>query len=698
MGGPGVAHVVAGSEGEEADTDAPRRDPDPSQAVATSRTGRNVDRRRSIASLGLAFAAYLALAVVLWWNVWSTHPTQVTSCACGDASLFLWFLEWPAYAIAHGHNPFYSTALFHPNGIDMLSNTSVLGIGIVLAPVTWLFGPVATLNVASTLAPALSALAMFWLLRRWVRFWPAAFAGGLVFGFSPFTFVNLAGGHLMTSTLVLVPLIVGCLDELIFRQRHKATVVGAVLGLLVFLEFFLSTEVLMIMGICTIAAFGILLAYGVVSRRGTSSRHDEGADHGEPDGRPRHMVIGLLVAGVVDLILLAYPLWFALDGPAHLSGLVWPNIRPGTGGGISLDNLWQIHPQTALENIMQVVGGYEGRALPPAEYLGLGILVVAGAGLVCWWRDAKLWFFGVLACIAIALSLDVTNSYWVPWRVLAHIPLARSIVPGRFMIATTLCIAAMLAIVVDHTYASLHHHLGSRRHAKRQLSTAPKRATSLAAATVAIGVAAVGIVPIAGAVATNTPLTTQKVQLPRWFTEAAPHLASDQVVLAYPAPFTLVQSAMAWQAVDSLHFAMAGGGGPEGLPSRAGKERAGLEVISAASFSLLGAPGPTDANVSAVREALEGWGVTIVVIPDPAGLPRYDLGTNPALAIGLFTLAVGRPPQFHDDAWVWNDVPTPAGIRSISAPAFYRCTLSPPTAARPQAIPGCVMATSTVRT
>ena len=145
------------------------------------------------------FAGYLAVSVLLWWNVWSTHPSGVTSCACGDASLFLWFLEWPAYAIAHGHNPFYSASLFHPGGINLLSNTSVLAVGILLAPVTWIFGPVATMNVASTFAPVLSGLAMFWLLRRWVRWSPAAFVGGLVFGFSPFVFVNLAGGHLMTS-------------------------------------------------------------------------------------------------------------------------------------------------------------------------------------------------------------------------------------------------------------------------------------------------------------------------------------------------------------------------------------------------------------------------------------------------------------------------------------------------------------------
>lgn len=634
-----------------------------------------------VAVFALAFAAYLALAIVLWWGAWSTHPTGVTSCACGDASLTLWFLEWPAYAIAHGHNPFYSTALFHPSGINLLSNTSVLAVGIVLAPVTWLFGPIATMNVASTLAPTMSALAMFWLLCRWVRWKPAAFLGGLVFGFSPFVFVNLAGGHLMTGVLVLLPLIVGCLDELFLRQRRRPAVVGGVLGLLVALEFFVSTEVLVIMGICAVVATIFLVAYAISTDRAALAQWMP------------HIARGLVVAGLVALVLLAYPLWFALDGPAHLGGLIWPTIQPGTKGGINLDNLWQIHPQTALRNLMKVVGGYEGPALPPAEYLGLGILIVGAAGLVCWWRDAKLWFFGLLACIAIALSLDLKSSYWVPWRVLVHIPLVRNIIPGRFMIVTTMCIAAILAVVVDHAHTALDD-LSRRILERRPEAMSSGRMARIAATTTALVIAAVGVVPMASAVATNTPLTTEKVELPRWFSVEAPRLPSHQVVLAYPAPFTLVQSAMAWQAVDSLHFAMVGGGGPGGLPSRAGPEERGLEVISAASVSLLGAPGPTDSNIMAVRQALEGWGVTVVVVPDPVKLPRYDQGTNPALAIGLFTLAIGQPPQFADDAWVWSGVQTPAERRSISARAFSQCTLLLPTATHLDSIAHCVMAKS----
>jgi hypothetical protein len=153
---------------------------------APGQPARSVHRYRPVLIAG---GVYLVLAVLLWWNVWTSHPTSTTTCGCGDSSLFTWFLAWPAYAISHGLNPLYSTAMFHPAGVNLLSNTAEVGFGIVLAPVTWLFGPIATLNVALTLSPALSALAMFVLLRRWVSWSPAAFAGGLLYGFSPFVLI-----------------------------------------------------------------------------------------------------------------------------------------------------------------------------------------------------------------------------------------------------------------------------------------------------------------------------------------------------------------------------------------------------------------------------------------------------------------------------------------------------------------------------
>lgn len=620
-------------------------------------------KRTRLLTFGLVFAAYLALSVVMWWNVWSTHPTTATTCGCGDTSLFLWFLEWPAYALTHGHSLFYSTALFHPGGINLLANTSVLAIGVPLAPITWLFGPIATLNVASTLTPALSAVSMFWLLRRWVRWMPAAFFGGLVFGFSPFAFENIAGSHLMLGFLALIPLVIACLDELLIRQHRRPVVPGIALGLLVAVQFFVSTEVLAMVVLMGAAGVTLLVAYAAIGHR-----HEIAT-------RSPHALRGLGTAVAVSVALLAYPVWFALRGPAHLSGLVWPTIEPGSGG-ISLGDIWSLHFMTSLENWMRATGGYQGPALPQPEFVGLGILLVLAAGGVIWRRDRRLWFFAALGAVAVILSLGL-QSYWTPWRLLTGVPLLQNVIPGRFAAITSLCVAAMFGVVLDRVHGAVK-----------------SGAWQAVAAPATIGVAALAAGSMATAIVGNVPLTTAAVAVPRWFSDVAPHLPPGQVVLVIPAPFTLDQSAEGWQALDSMRFALVGGSGPGSVLSRAGRERAGQKVISTASFSFDGPPPPTAANISAVRSALADWGVTDVVIPDPASVPRYERVTSPAGAIGLLTVAVGRQPRYTDGSWVWGNVGVLGPPRSISPAAFARCTLRPPTRTAPLRVPDCVIAAS----
>jgi hypothetical protein len=81
-------------------------------------------------------------------------------------------------------------------------------------------------------------------------------------------------------------------------------------------------------------------------------------------------------------------------------------------------------------------------------------------------------------------------------------------------------------------------------------------------------------------------------------------------------------------------------------------------------------------------------------MPDPGSLPRYDRGTSPSSALGLFTVALGRPPRFVDDAWVWSGVGTPGPTLSVGGPAFDRCTGRALGGDAPEAVPDCVLAAS----
>ena len=108
---------------------------------------------------------------------------------------------------------------------------------------------------------------MFVVLRRWVRWLPAAYVGGLLYGFSPFVLASLEYGHLMTAALMLLPLILAVLDEILVRQRHSARRAGVALGLLVFAQFFLSAELLVVVVLLSVFSVAVLVVTAYVADR-----------------------------------------------------------------------------------------------------------------------------------------------------------------------------------------------------------------------------------------------------------------------------------------------------------------------------------------------------------------------------------------------------------------------------------------------
>ena len=124
---------------------------------------------------------------------------------------------------------------------------------------------------------------MCWLLLRWVDWWPAAVVGGLVFGFSPFVLANLAVGHLDLVVLALVPLAAGALDELVVRQRRSPLWVGAALGLVLVVQFFVSTEVLVMVVGAAVAGLVLVVVYAAVFAR-ARARRPRPARPGRPGG------------------------------------------------------------------------------------------------------------------------------------------------------------------------------------------------------------------------------------------------------------------------------------------------------------------------------------------------------------------------------------------------------------------------------
>jgi hypothetical protein len=615
----------------------------------------------------VAALAYLTLAVFLWWGVWSGHPTTTATCGCGDTSLLTWFMEWPAYALTHGDPLFFSTRALHPQGINLPANTSFLAISVPLAPVTWLVGPVASLNVAATLAPVAGALSARGLLLRWTAWAPAAFLAGLFYGFSPFVIENLALEHVEFATLVVPPLLLVCLDELLVRQRGRAWPWGLALGGLCAVQFFVSSEVLAMCVLAAAVGTALLVAAGLVRSPAGVAR------------RWRHAAAGLATAGGTAAVLLAYPAWYAVAGPRSLPGRVWPDIQLFGSAWRTL--FLPADPHDRGPNAILETYGYFGSHPLLLGYLGIGLTATLAIGLAWFHRDGLLWFMAALLVLFEGMSLGAAA--W-PWRLFDHLPLIGNIVPDRLAAVADLFAAVLLGVTVDRAHASGLAWPGRLRGVR------PGAAT-----TAAVGLAALALVPIA--LAYRLPFTTRPVDVPPWFTTVATRLATTDVVLTYPFASSGLRAPMTWQAVDRLRFSLVGGGSitpnPPAHPTPAERSDT-LTTVDLINLSDGFGPLPVGAPAQSarLRLALHDWGVTTVVIPDEHGWPAALQGRSVPVAVAYVTAALGAGPVHQADAWVWAVPSRPPPALVVAPPAFTACTAAAAAARDPGTAAACVLA------
>jgi hypothetical protein len=633
----------------DAATEPPRRTelepapdpPDPPEPLNPSDAAAPTDGRRrpaagapralkAIAFHAGAIVVFAIPAIALWWHVWSGHPSATLTCPCGDPAQQVWFTAWPAYALAHGHNLVFSQWVNVPNGANLLSNTSGTLVAAVLAPVTWLWGPVTATNVALTLAPALSAWGCFVALRPLVTWKAAAFPAALVFGYSAAIVTSLVFGHVSVTVLVIPPILFTLLHEIVVRQEHSAFRDGICLAALLVVQFFISPEVLVL---C--ALFGLIgiVPVLIVGWRQLRVR----AWHALPA-----LTLGLLVA----VVILAYPVWFGLAGPQAVTGVLFA-IAPLSG--VPLAGVLSPGNYGARTSEYVRLGGYLGHVGPQPDYLGAGAVAAAVASFILAWRRLLVWLVVLLAVAAVWLSLGPyqfevspwVSHLWLPWHALANLPVLKEILPDQITPFIALFVAFLLALGLDALFtlptSSPNGQTGwFDRH----------RSAVTLVATAVVGVAA--LLPLF--LTFDVPLTVSKVRLPQYFTKVTPTLPPRTVLLTIPFAVSGVAQPMLWQAVDGFDFRLAGAAlktpNASGGPVQHGAPGSARDILT--SLSVAGESQPTGAaaELLAVRNALEQWHVERVVIAGNSLDPIY--------ASGFFTEALGVAPVFEDRAWVWT--------------------------------------------
>jgi dolichyl-phosphate beta-glucosyltransferase len=570
-------------------------------------------------------ALFTVPAVVLWWHVWSGHPANTLTCGCGDPVQEVWFIAWPAWAIAHLHNPFFSNVVNVPHGANLLSNTSGTLVGVVLAPVTWLFGPVAATNVALTLAPALSAWGCFAAIRPLVTWKWAAVPAGLLFGYSAAIYSSLLFGHVSVTLLVFPPLLLTLLHEIVIRQERSVRRDGLLLAALLVGQFLVSPEVLFLCGIFAVIGFVAVMVVGWRQVRGRAA-------HALPA-----LGLGLVVAGG----LLAYPVWFGLAGPQAVTGVLFA-ISPISGApltGIVVPGAYGAKSTSYIR-----FGGYLGHNGPPPDYLGGGLLFAALASVVLARRRALTWLLLLLGVVAFWFTL---GSYafgapawfahvWLPWRELSKLPLLQEILADQIAPFVVLFVAFLVAVGLDALY--VHY-----RPASSWLAV-HRRGTTIAA-TVAVGLLALPVF-----FTFDVPIAVRPVRVPPYIRTVARTVPARTVMLTVPFAVSGVNSPMLWQAVDDMRFDLAGAAlktpGRHGGPVGQGAPGSARRIMT--DLTVAGPPEPsgTPAQVATLLSALRSWKVERVVV---AGTSR-----DPVYATGFLTMVLGVAPTEQAGAQVWT--------------------------------------------
>ena len=529
----------------------------------------------------------------------------------GDAGQGVWYMAWLPFALGHGLDPFISHLQFAPAGFNLLSNTGMLFPALLLSPVTVTAGPVAAFDAGLVAAPVVSGGCLYFVCRRLGTSWAGGLVAGTLFGFSPYLMFEAPFGHFNLTWLFFPPLAYYLMRRILLDEG-SASRQGLALGVLVVVQYFTSTEILLD---CVILAVPMTLIF--------LARHFRDGPRA-----PKRLLIALSCACLVAVPLLAYPLWVTLAGPYHVL------LNPAKASGITLSNpAWPSASSPSAGRTARIGSGFAGP----------GAIVVAAAALF-WWRQAREVAHcaaGALFAFVLALGLNIRTARSVLLRTspiawFAHVPLLRAITPYRFSGLMVMFIAVLCAITITQVSRRLAQLGPSRRVAVARWS-AP-----------ALLAAAVLVLPL---LADRFPSGTEHVELPAAVSAAVTPGDRNATLDVYPGAGVLNGDPLIWQALGSMSFRLRDGyafvGEPNGTIGFTPPSAITNILFAAAQLGTL-RPGLTRPARAAVADDLRRSQVTgLVLLVNGVYARRLDQDIRQVLG----------PPTFQSASFdSWNNV------------------------------------------
>lgn len=478
---------------------------------------------RRVVGSGLALIAYVALSVVFFHRAW-TDPSHVYAGVGGDPEQTMWFFRWMAVALRTHTNPWFTTVLNYPHGVNMMWNTAEPLVGVVVAPLAAVVGMVAAYNVIVTASLALSAWCGHIAIYRVVPNRLAAWVGGLIYGWCPFM-VGQAQGHLNLTVMVTPPLVFLIVHDVLIAQQRRWWVNAILLGLTVSAQLLIYEEVAALeMIVAIVAVTGLALTYPQAVR-----------------SRARPVVTTVAVGALLTCVICAWPLAVQFTGAQRLAGTAQPaDAYASDPFNLVIPTDLQVIDPGPLQG---VAAHFAGNLSETVGYLGLPLLGLLVLVIRRYWHvpvirvsSAVMWSTYLLSLGPHLHARGHNTLIPLPWILVSHVPVIDSILPSRLM----LFVSFMAGIQVAFALSQLSSSRGLRRVVVPALT----------------GLSLLVLLP--------RPAPATAISVPTYFTTgAATMLRPGTPLLVLPLPWGrepgTSTEGMLWQETATLRFSMVAG-------------------------------------------------------------------------------------------------------------------------------------------
>lgn len=614
--GAAGASVAAGAAVAALAASAPAAAPPAAPATEAADTS-PTDSRWGMVDL-VVLAVYVGTALHVLSGLVGRMSTGHLSQGVQDHQAFEWYFAASAHNVATFSNPLFSDRQNFPDGVNLMANAAVTGLGVPLAPLTLLLGAHVTFFVVELLGLAGTAGAWYWFLRRRGLVRPAAAVGGWLTGFAP-AMVSHANGHPNFVALFLIPVIVDRLLRL--AQGGRRVRDGVVLGLLVTWQIFIGEEPLLLAAIGMLVVGLVLLAH----RRLDLVR----------------MAPGVAIGAALSLLLVAVPLWWQFAGRQSYTSIYHPP------GGNDLAALWGRATRTIGTDPWSSAALSMNRTEENA-FFGVPLWLLAAAIVVVLFSRPVVRALAIVTVTAAWLSLGEEvllrgRPTGIPalWSLFDELPVLENVLPTRFVMIAIPALAGLVAIGIDAAFRS-----SPLRTADVDEAGVPPWHPHVGG-WVVTAAAAVALLPVL-----PTPLQVDpRPVVPTFFTgDAWRDWSHGGSILAVPPTDIVDARAFDWQlAADTLAFPIVEGYfvGPNGQPDRGGQYGATRRPLSLWLYDVNAANAVTPATETQRRQFLADLGAWRT---DSVVLPMREQ-TN-ALRDSLVTV-LGEPERV-EDVYVWD--------------------------------------------